>query len=134
MVGVPLIGKKGIASLLLWHSGSVVAISANVVDLFEVFGGVHACVSWVFVGIYLSDNMCDERVFKNDISEALVVHFLKDCELIRSFDPNHIQQVKPEMLKLVWVQIYDAKVLSDANDHLVKGHRALGILFDQFRC
>lgn len=78
--------------------------------------------------------MCDERVFEDDVSEALVVHLLKDCELVRSFDPNHIQQVKPEMLKLVWVQIYDVKVLSDAYDHLVKGHRALGILFDQFRC
>ena len=78
--------------------------------------------------------MCDERVFKDDISEALVVHFLEDCELVRSFDPNHIQQVKPEMLKLVWVQINDVKVLSDAYNHLVKGHRALGILFDQFCC
>ena len=45
--------------------------------------------------------MCDERVFKDDIPEALIVHFLEDCELVRSFDANHIQQVKPEMLKLV---------------------------------
>lgn len=88
--------NKIVTSLLL-----DVAIPANVINLFQEFGWVHAGKPRVFVRIYFTNNLRNQRVFKDDVSEALIVHFSEDCVLVLTLDTDHIQQIKPEIFDFV---------------------------------
>lgn len=108
---------------------SEAAIAADVIDLFKMLFRAHVTISAVFVAVNFADYLLHQRVFQNDVSEALVVHCLKDCILIWSFQAEYIKQVKPEVFQLVGGQVDELEVLGDADDHLVEGQRALRVLF-----
>ena len=59
-----------------------------------------------------------------------MVHSFKNRVLIWSLKTHHFQQVKPEIFKLVWVEINQLKVLCQADDHLVECKRTFRVLLD----
>lgn len=66
------------------------AIPANVVNLLQEFGWVHASEPRVFVRINLTNNLRNQRVFKDDVSEALIMYFSEDCVLVLILDTDQI--------------------------------------------
>lgn len=91
---------------------------------------VHVAISTLLIAVNFADYLLHQRVFQDDVSEALMVHCLEHCVLIGSVQAEYVEQVKPEIFKLVGGEVDQLEVLGDADHHLIESEGTLGVLLN----
>ena len=106
------------------------AVLPDAVNPLQVLRWVQRCIPRVFVLLTCLDDLTNQWVLQDQISEGLVMDSLKYSQLVGSIQLQHTQQVQPDVLKLGRVLIDQLEVVPNGNQHPIEILRTIPVIFD----
>ena len=106
------------------------AVLPDAVNPLQVLRWVQRCIPRVFVLLTCLDDLTNQWVLQDQISEGLVMDSLKYSQLVGSIQLQHTQQVQPDVLQLGRVLIDQLKVVPNGNQHPIEILRTIPVIFD----
>ena len=106
------------------------AVLPDAVNPLQVLRWVQRCIPRVFVLLTCLDDLTNQWVLQDQISEGLVMDSLKYSQLVGSIQLQHTQQVQPDVLQLGRVLIDQLEVIPNGNQHPIEILRTIPVIFD----
>ena len=106
------------------------AVLPDAVNPLQVLRWVQRCIPRVFVLLTCLDDLTNQWVLQDQISEGLMMDSLKYSQLVGSIKLQHTQQVQPDVLQLGRVLIDQLEVIPNGNQHPIEILRTIPVIFD----